>query len=134
MILQKKGNYAEAYKYYQQYSAYKDSLLLEGTSRRLASLQYKQNLLKKESEIKLLTKDRQLRDQKAKRQLQLMFGLFAFIVLLVTVLIILSRNNGLRKKSKPEIERAKGGITAGTFRIEDHAGTAYPVGEDGLVR
>ncbi|MFA6247489.1 MAG: ATP-binding protein [Mucilaginibacter sp.] len=103
----KKGNYAEAYKYYQQYSAYKDSLLLEGTSRRLASLQYKQNLLKKESEIKLLTKDRQLRDQAAKRQLQLMFGLFAFIALLVTVLIILSRNNGLRKKVNLKLNEQK---------------------------
>jgi two-component system NtrC family sensor kinase len=103
----KKGNYAEAYKYYQQYTAYKDSLMLEGTSRRLASLQYKQNLLKKESEIKLLTKDRQLRDQKAKRQLQLMFGLFAFIALLVTVLIILSRNNGLRKKVNLKLNEQK---------------------------
>lgn len=103
----KKGNYAEAYKYYQQYTAYKDSLLLEGTSRRLASLQYKQNLLKKESEIKLLTKDRQLRDQAAKRQLQLMFALFAFIALLVTVLIILSRNNGLRKKVNLELNEQK---------------------------
>lgn len=93
-----KGNYAEAYKYYLQYTAYKDSLTLEATSRRVASLQYKQTLLKKEAAITLLTKDRQLREQKDKRQQQFMFGLFGFIVLLVSTLVILGRNNRAKKR------------------------------------
>jgi signal transduction histidine kinase len=109
----RKGNYAEAYKYFLQYTAFKDSLMLEATSRKVAALEYKQSLLKKEAEIGLLTKDRQLRDQKGKRQLQLMFGLFAFIALLVTILFILGRNNRVKRrvndklnKQKEELEKA----------------------------
>jgi two-component system NtrC family sensor kinase len=103
----KKGNYAEAYKYYLQYSAYKDSLTLEATSRRMAALAYKQSLLKKEGQIALLTKDRQLRDQKSKRQLQLTLGLFGFIVLLVTILVILGRNNQVRKQVNLKLNEQK---------------------------
>lgn len=103
----KKGNYAEAYKYYLQYSAYKDSLTLEATSRRMAALAYKQSLLKKEGQIALLTKDRQLRDQKSKRQLQLTLGLFGFIVLLVTILVILGRNNQVKKQVNLKLNEQK---------------------------
>src|SRR3569833_345596 len=40
----KKGNYAEAYKSYLAYTSYKDSLTAEESSRRLAQLQYNQQL------------------------------------------------------------------------------------------
>jgi two-component system NtrC family sensor kinase len=103
----KKGNYAEAYKYFLQYSAYKDSLTLEATSRKVAALEYKQTLLKKEAEIGLLTKDRLLREQRGKRQLQLMFALFGFIALLVTILLVLGRNNRLRKRVNLKLNEQK---------------------------
>jgi len=103
----KKGDYAEAYKYYLQYSTYKDSLTQAATSRRLAALAYKQSLLKKEGQIALLTKDRQLREQGSKRQLQLMLGLFGFIVLLVTILVILGRNNQVKKKVNLKLNEQK---------------------------
>jgi two-component system NtrC family sensor kinase len=103
----KKGDYAEAYKYYLQYSAYKDSLTLAATSRKLAALAYKQALLKKEGQIALLTKDRQLREQGSKRQLQLTLGLFGFIILLVTILVILGRNNQVRRQVNLKLNEQK---------------------------
>nr|GFC87312.1 hypothetical protein [Tanacetum cinerariifolium] len=47
----KEGDYAKAYQYFLQYTAYKDSLTAEATTRRLAALEYRQNLLKKETQI-----------------------------------------------------------------------------------
>ncbi len=89
----KEGDYAQAYRYYLQYSAYKDSLTAEATTRRLASLQYQQSLLKKEAQIKLLTKEQELRDQEARRQQQFVLVLIGCIALLIAFSLILTRNN-----------------------------------------
>ena len=103
----KKGNYAEAYRNFLAYSSYKDSLTAEVSNRRLAALQYKQNLLKKEAEIKLLNKDRQIKEQAAARQWILMFSLFACIAALTVILLVLNRNNRLKKKTNAQLNLQK---------------------------
>ena len=103
----KKGNYAEAYKYFLTYSAYKDSLTAEVSSRRLAALQYNQQLLKKEAEIKLLTKDRQLKEQAASRRSLYMFALFGCIAALSAILLILNRNNRMKKRANEQLNAQK---------------------------
>jgi two-component system NtrC family sensor kinase len=103
----KKGNFAEAYKYFLTYSSYKDSLTAEVSSRRLTELQYNQQLLKKESEIKLLTKDRQLKEQAASRQLFYMFALFGCVAALSTILLILNRNNRMKKRANEQLNAQK---------------------------
>ncbi|HEX9957267.1 MAG TPA: ATP-binding protein [Fibrella sp.] len=103
----KKGDYAQAYQYFLQYTAYKDSLTAEATSRRLASLTYKQNLLKKESQIQLLTKDRQLREQESNRQRQYVLGLTGCIALLGAFSVILSRNNRAKQLANRELSEQK---------------------------
>ena len=103
----KKGNYAEAYKYFLNYSSYKDSLTAEVASRRVAALQYNQQLVKKEAEIKLLTKDRQLKEQAASRQWFYMFTMFACIAALVTILLILNRNNRNKRKANEQLNLQK---------------------------
>ncbi|WP_461042004.1 sensor histidine kinase [Spirosoma harenae] len=108
----KAGNYAEAYKYYLQYTAYKDSLTAEATSRRLASLSYKQNLLRKEAQIQLLTKDRQLRDQEAHKQRQYVFLMIGCIVLLTGFAIVLSRNNRAKQLANKQLNDQKEALQA----------------------
>lgn len=103
----KKGDYAEAYKSFLAYSSYKDSLTAEVSSRRLAALQYNQQLLKKEAEIKLLTKDRQLKEQAANRQLFYMFALFGCIAALSAILLILNRNNRVKKRANEQLNAQK---------------------------
>jgi len=103
----KKGNYAEAYRYFLAYSSYKDSLTSEVSSRRLATLLYNQQLLKKEAQIKLLTKDRQLKDQAASRQLFYMFALFGCIAALSAILLILNRNNRMKKRVNEQLNAQK---------------------------
>lgn len=103
----KKGNYAAAYKSFLAYTSYKDSLTAEVSSRRLAELQYNQQLLKKEAQIKLLTKDRQLKEQAASRQLFYMFALFGCIVALTAILLILNRNNRMKKRANQQLNAQK---------------------------
>ncbi|MBO0949318.1 sensor histidine kinase [Fibrella forsythiae] len=103
----KEGDYAKAYQYFLQYTAYKDSLTAEATSRRLASLAYKQNLLKKESQIQLLTKDRQLREQEANRQRQYVLVLIGCIALLGAFLFALSRNNRAKQLANQQLNEQK---------------------------
>ncbi|MVM29945.1 two-component sensor histidine kinase [Spirosoma sp. HMF4905] len=101
------GDYAKAYQYFLQYSAYKDSLTAETTTRRLASLAYKQNLLKKEAQIKLLTKDRQLREQESNRQRQFVLALVGIIVLLIAFALILTRNNRAKHLANQQLHEQK---------------------------
>lgn len=103
----REGDYAQAYRYYLQYSAYKDSLTAEATTRRLASLQYQQSLLKKEAQIKLLTKDQQLRDQEARRQQQFVLVLIGCIALLVGFSLILTRNNRAKQLANRQLSEQK---------------------------
>ncbi|QIP17907.1 two-component sensor histidine kinase [Spirosoma aureum] len=103
----KEGDYAQAYRYFLQYSAYKDSLTAEATTRRLASLEYRQNLLKKEAQIQLLTKDRQLRDQESHRQRQYVFILIGCIALLVGFSLILTRNNRAKQRANRQLNEQK---------------------------
>ncbi|QMW05161.1 sensor histidine kinase [Spirosoma foliorum] len=103
----KEGDYAKAYQYFLQYSAYKDSLTAETTTRRLASLRYKQNLLKKEAQIKLLTKDRQLREQESNRQKQFVLVLVGVITLLIGFSLILTRNNRAKQLANKQLNEQK---------------------------
>jgi len=103
----KKGNYAEAYKSFLAYTNYKDSLTAEVSSRRLAQLQYNQQLQKKEAEIKLLNKDRQLKEQAANRQLFYMIALFGCIAALSAILLILNRNNRAKKRANQQLNTQK---------------------------
>ncbi|MFD2933172.1 sensor histidine kinase [Spirosoma flavum] len=103
----KEGDYAQAYRYYLQYSAYKDSLTAEATTRRLASLAYKQNLLKKEAQIQLLTKDQQLRDEESHRQRQYVFLMIGCIVLLAAFSFTLTRNNRAKQLANHQLSEQK---------------------------
>jgi signal transduction histidine kinase len=103
----KKGNFAEAYRYFLDYTAYKDSLTAEVSGRRVAALEYNQQLLKKEAQIKLLTKDRQLKEQAASRQLFYMFALFGCIAALTAILLILNRNNRVKKRANAQLNAQK---------------------------
>ncbi|WP_460607708.1 sensor histidine kinase [Hymenobacter terrigena] len=103
----KEGDYAQAYRYFLQYSAYKDSLTMEATTRRLAALEYKQNLLKKEAQIQRLTRQRLVREQAARRQQQFVVALVACIALLAGVAFVLIRTNRARRVANRQLREQK---------------------------
>ena len=89
----RQGNYAQAYRYFLQYTAYKDSLAAEITSRKLSQLTYNQAIQKKETQIELLKKDQQLQSQESKRQQQFVIGLVSCLALFALLSLLLIRNN-----------------------------------------
>jgi two-component system NtrC family sensor kinase len=103
----KEGDYAQAYRYFLQYSAYKDSLTMEATTRRLAALEYKQNLLKKEAQIQRLNRQRRVREQAARRQQQFVVALVACIALLAGVAFVLTRTNRARQLANRQLREQK---------------------------
>ncbi|TVT43782.1 hypothetical protein FNT36_02350 [Hymenobacter setariae] len=103
----KEGDYAKAYQYFLQYTAYKDSLTAEATTRRLAALEYRQNLLKKEAQIQRLNKERLLRAQAARRQEQFVVGLGVCVGLLALFAFALSRNNRARRLANEQLSEQK---------------------------
>jgi signal transduction histidine kinase len=108
----KEGDYAKAYQYFLQYTAYKDSLTAEATTRRLAALEYRQNLLKKETQIQRLTKERLLRAQAARRQEQFVVGLGVCVGLLALFAFILSRSNRARRLANEQLEEQRNALQA----------------------
>ena len=101
------GDYAQAYRYFLQYSAYKDSLTAEATTRRLAALEYKQTLLKKEAQIQRLTKERLLRERAARRQQQFVLGLGSCVALLMGFSVVLGRNNRAKQLANQQLSEQK---------------------------
>ena len=106
-VFAQKGDYAQAYNYFLQYTAYKDSLAAEVTAHQLALLRYKQTNQKKEAQIKLLTKEQQLRDQEAQRQRQLLIALGSWVVLLLAAAVLLIRANRERKRTNQQLNDQK---------------------------
>ncbi|MGI4835046.1 MAG: histidine kinase dimerization/phospho-acceptor domain-containing protein [Janthinobacterium lividum] len=103
----REGDYAKAYQYYVQYTAYKDSLTAEATTRRLAALEYRQNLLKKEAQIQRLTRQQLQRQQAARRQQQFVTGLAVAVGLLALFSFVLSRSNRARRLANAQLNEQK---------------------------
>jgi two-component system NtrC family sensor kinase len=101
------GDYAKAYQYFRQYTAYKDSLTAAATAQRLAALEYRQNLLKKEAQIQRLTRERTLREQVARRQQQFVLVLVGGIALLAVLAIVLIRNNRAKRLANLQLSEQK---------------------------
>ncbi|CAN5438968.1 hypothetical protein BH09BAC4_BH09BAC4_28520 [soil metagenome] len=102
-----KGDYAKAYNYFLQYTAYKDSLAAEVTARQVALLQYKQNTQKKENQIKLLTSERQLREQEAEQQKLLLLILAGLAIPLLGLSVVLIRTNRQRRVANRQLHDQK---------------------------
>ncbi len=103
----KQGDYLKAYEYYRQYVSYKDSLASEITSRKLASLTYKQSMQQKESQIQLLKKDRLLEAEASQKQRLILSGLAGCVGLLLFSSVVLVRNNRQKHTANEQLNEQK---------------------------
>jgi two-component system NtrC family sensor kinase len=101
------GDYAKALQYFRQYTAYKDSLTAAATANRLATLTYRQNLLKKEAQIQRLTQARTLSEQAASRQRQTVLALVGGLALLAGLALVLIRNNRAKHRANQQLNAQK---------------------------
>ncbi|OUJ76381.1 hypothetical protein BXP70_03285 [Hymenobacter crusticola] len=91
--------FAPAYRYQSLYLAYNDTLAGEQTQRQTSALRYGYELDKKQAQIALLTKTRQLQDQQSTRQRQQLYALLAGLGGVVLVAGLLWRNVLLKQRA-----------------------------------
>ena len=94
-----RGDFAAAYRYRGLAVAYKDTLTGEATQRKTAALRYGYELDKKQSQIALLTKSRELQAQQSARQRQQLYLLLAGLVGVAVAAGLFWRNAVLRQRA-----------------------------------
>jgi two-component system NtrC family sensor kinase len=94
-----RGDFAAAYRYRGLAAAYKDTLTGEATQRKTAGLRYGYELDKKQSQIALLTKSRQLQEQQSARQRQQVYLLLLGLVGVAVAAGLFWRNAVLRQRA-----------------------------------
>jgi two-component system NtrC family sensor kinase len=95
----RRGDFAAAYRYRGLAAAYKDTLTGEATQRKTATLRYGYELDKKQSQIALLTKSRELQDQQSARQRQQLYLLLLGLVGVAVAAGLFWRNAVLRQRA-----------------------------------
>lgn len=126
------GDFKAAFKYQEMFIEVKNELYKEDTAKELQKLQFGFEIEKKESQIRLLTKDKALRDLEIEKQTvtrNALLGGLAFLVLLAFFLYtnykqkdktskILSKQNTEIMKQKEEIEHQRNDISSQKLEIE----------------
>ncbi|MBI3500435.1 MAG: tetratricopeptide repeat protein [Bacteroidetes bacterium] len=94
---QRMGDYKNAYEYHKLYSDTKDSLLNEESSKQIAEMQTKYETEKKEQQITLLNKDKELQDAQLNRQKIVIWSVGGGLFVVLTLSIFIFRE---RRKSE----------------------------------
>ena len=94
---EKKGDYKRAYDYHKLYSEVKDSLLNASSSRQITEMQTKYETEKKEQQIILLNKDKELQDAQLNRQKIIIWSVAAGLLVVLVLSIFIFRE---RRKSE----------------------------------
>ena len=101
------GQWDTAYKYQLLSSHYKDSLIGAETARRTTMLQASFDLDKKQSEIALLKKDKDLQLAENRRERSFLFMVLGGLISVIVLAIILLRNNKQKQKANVLLQRQK---------------------------
>lgn len=107
---QKIGDFKSAYVYQRELGNIKDSLFNETTEKKLGALQFEFDLEKKQNEINLLTKDKDLQIVQTKRQ---KFAKNAFMVglfLAFTIALLIFRSYRVKAKTHKIVDKQKNEI------------------------
>ncbi|WP_210519423.1 tetratricopeptide repeat-containing sensor histidine kinase [Hymenobacter terricola] len=107
-----RGDFARAYHYRNLHLAYNDTLSGEDTQRRTSALRYSYELEKKQTQIALLTKTRQLQNQKEARRRQQLHGLLAGLVGVLLLAGLLLRNIFLKQRANRHLNEKNVQIAA----------------------
>lgn len=108
------GNWKSAYENYKLYKLYNDSLFNEKSNKQITEMSIKYETEKKEEQIQLLEKDKEVRNAENKRQKLVIYSVSGGLVLLFIlsgVIFIALQNNRKKNKiiteQKQEVEKAK---------------------------
>ena len=110
--------YREAYEAQHSYILYKDSLTGEENQQKIGGLKFQYELDKKQVQIALLTKDKELQEQKAKQRSQQVYALIIGLFLSALLALALVRNNRQKRRANEELLLQKETITAQRDHLE----------------
>ena len=97
-------NYELAYTYYTKFSLIKDSLYNVESDKKRAFLQGSFDLEKKQNQINLLEKDKELSKKEIKSKQTIQIALLAFLAAVLSLLVFVYRFYIIKKKSNIELE------------------------------
>lgn len=118
-LYEKTGNYKKAYEYHNMYAAYKDSLHTDESRRLIHEMQVKYETDAKEKENQLLRKDQLISEVKLKQQKNAIYFFVFVIIVVVTFVGMLIKQNAARKKANHELEISNKLITEQKKEITD---------------
>jgi len=121
--------YKEALEYNKQLSGIKDTLLSEESLKQTTELNTRYETEKKESEIKLLTKDQQLKDKSLKEQRLVRIGLIIGLGLFLALSFLLFTRYRFKQKANLILEKQKEEIHQKNILITDSIDYAKTIQE-----
>ncbi|MBS1600397.1 MAG: tetratricopeptide repeat protein [Bacteroidetes bacterium] len=102
-----KKNYLKAYEAQKLYISYKDSLVGEDKKNLVAGLKFQYDLDKKQSEIAILTRDKELQEDKAYHQRLNIYALLAGLLLAGLLAVALIVNNRQKQKANRLLQQQR---------------------------
>ncbi len=106
----KNGDFKKAFKYQSLFSNIKDTLYNIETDKKLGSIQFDFDMQKKQGEINLLTKDKDLADLKLKRQKFAKNTFMVGLVLVFLIALLIYRNYRIKVKTHKILDQQKNEI------------------------
>lgn len=106
-VYSKKNDYRNAFAYQSKFSSIKDTLYNTETDKKLGRLQFDFDIKKKEGEIVLLTKDKELQEVDLKRQRLAKNSFLVGLFLVLMIAIIIYRNYLRKVKTNKILDRQK---------------------------
>lgn len=106
-----KGDHKRALSHFQRHAAVKDAILNQKTAARMAEFSTRLELQRKEQQITLLTKDKQIRELELRRQRVLRNSLLAGFGLFVLVAFVIYNRYRIKARAHKEIVQALERIT-----------------------
>jgi adenylate cyclase len=107
---EKAGDYKNAYVYQTRLNTVKDSLFNETTEKKLGALQFEFDLQKKQNEITILTKDKDLQAVSLKRQKLAKNAFMIGLVLAFIIALLIFRSYRIKAKTHKILDRQKNEI------------------------
>ncbi|MBN4049709.1 tetratricopeptide repeat protein [Bacteroidales bacterium AH-315-N07] len=102
----KKNDYQNAFKYHQEYAKLKDSIFNENSSKQIAEIQTKYETEKKEKEIVLLTKEKEIQDLELNKQTVLRNAFIGGLLLALALAFLLFNRYRIKQKANRQLNEA----------------------------
>ena len=111
------NDYQKAYQYRLQYDGAKDSVLNEDLNKRLASLQQSFEIKNRQTQIDLLSRDKQLKESELNRQKQQRIAFIIGILLFLILVIVLAGSNRQKQRTNRLLENTLSNLKAAQSQL-----------------